>query len=1834
MSLWQDFKDSLYNKVTGGDGFQTSDLTRFTQPLMQGSVGIGSAIDIFKGIEPIRSSASEAASKSSDPFVSAVATKYEAAQGRALESVALPYRYGVARPLTTAMMAIDPGRERLTGSSLGELGNLWNASEYVSPGQEIVAGFNNYIGDKNDSSAREQVNAAIKQRQRLKEFENNWAANIVSGGSDLAFNWYLDPLNRVGQVTKEVKYARNNQSIAKETEQIAEKTGTAWETIKWLTKTGDVTTINNFLKGTNPQLARAFSQSTNESETALIWMASRGNKQAIDELAKTKTVLAREIEANRSMFGFAKVSGYPMSPNWDDAIQKEYDGLLWRDEFLANAIATARTNVAVRATKGQDLSIGTAQGLTRFGQEAAIARQRSAFERAEAKTRAAFGVDESIIPQTFYVGDGARKVTVWSKAPRLQQAVGAAYNQGSATGIFNLQGANASDGAVELQANLRSGPLRDLFTGEESLARVNYFLNAPTTGAQNAILEQIEKEGVALIAKKYGITDEATIDMVKNFIVSNKNGSVQQVLKDGKATWVDEGGEINIAPFLETQTPDTYVMLNWKEVDSAMRNAAEGFSGPQLGTRSAGEKATYAYEAFNSVWRPAVLFRLGYPVRNVSEGWFRFASVTNAMMAADQLIPGARNFAKNRKNGFIAKQFGKDIDQETQDLIDELQGHIAARLQIRGIDASAVARGEKVDLSAIGTLDEVTSELDMVHRNRQLVIEDYLKEGKYRIGAGVKSYKGVNYDDTFVGTGGRYLRELSSSERTTQATLGGPGQMVTGLSSGQVRAKVPTRVNPSDGNYVTALADVVNTQFRNSYLYQRVIRGDSEKDIAKWLNDPVDKEAAYVRGELGLKLNSNMSMTVRNVADVVERYLPDAELRLNAAVRDLTPDDISRAMSKTGFVQVDEKTLQGAQKFLDNPAVDARLAKIDGQLKDYYERVTTSERKGYVFADVKKLEANKTKYTDELRSIREIRNGEGFSSLSRAKRRDYFNREQKIIQILQKNRASIEKQNAILKQLQDVGAPRAAKYGEKIRKLEAEYDEILARQNRASAITGKPLKSAERKVYATQAEFMATKAESGVRKLYDGTFKVITFRNGQRVERSFADEKRANSYFKNNPPSEGIGQPVRPIAKTSVKPLDGPGTAYRDVNVPLNRVDAEASTQGGGAYGGAFPEGQVDWNVATVRGADGNPYTVATKGGEWKRWQPIHGKEIMDTIKEPGTKKALARQRDRIFKYIGSLPEDTLLRHPFVNVRYNQYMRQAIDDAVAQGGKDMSNAELQALSRSAREYSLREVKRTLYTIDRYTRGAEYIRFISPFFAAWENTTRTWGRIMLNDPSVAARAYQVITAPIRAGWVVDEDGVPVEFDGRLPSKEWSLQLQVPTGVADKIPGLKGHETMRFNLKSLNVVFQGETLFTPGVGPLVQIPISEAIKIDDNAATRLLGEVTLTTGVSTTRGSADLITPAWMRRALSLYMKENASDYSRDFTMLYQQRRFELQQQGIEPPKDLLERVKNETDRFYVMRTFANLILPASPQFGIKPEYQQYVDKWRQYQQQGTIEGVTAAERYRKDFPEYFAFGFSTSENTTGVTSTRSARKNAERYGSTISSVLAIPGVDPGVLGALLNNPDDTSYDQYTGAWQTNRQVTPGIDVDYRSQRSPKEAADQPYIAKGWDDFIAMDNKTKALLASKGLKSFSANGAEGLQSYRREWLAWAQRNNPAWFVSYSQRDENQFNANAQAFSRALEDPKFSGDKKNDVAWKAIGSYLTTREQLKQELASRQARGGSATLTSASNSDIAAFYTDYVAWLNRQSPRASELFTRYFDGEFGRIEQLTQQQQVGAA
>ena len=1828
MSLWQDFKDSLYEKVTGGDGFQASDAIRLTKPLLGGDLGTGagSALSVYKAIEPFRGAAEEAVKASPNPFVARAGEIYGTLQEKALESVALPYRYAVARPLTTAMMGLDVGasnvlgreqQARLTGSSFGELGNLWNASEYVSPGQEIVAGFNSYIGDKNNgSSTREQVNLAIEKREKLRNFENNWAANIVSGGSDLVFNFALDPLVGAGKAAKATKFAAYNQNIAKETQQITEKTGGAWETIKWLTETKDAVTINNFFRGSNPSLARAFAQSTNEEETALIWMASRGNVEAINKLRLTSEATTQEIIANRSMLVYGSLSGYPLAPSFKEGLAREYEELLVRDKFLANALEVERTNVMVRKAKGQDLSIGLA---------AKTERQQRVLANAEAKTRAQFGVNEDIVPKTFYVGDGARRVTIWGGKTR--QAATAAYDQGSATGVFHLQGANSSDGVVELQANLRSGPLRELFTGEEAFRFSNDYLNAANTADQNLILQAVEKEGVAKLAEKYGVTDQAVIDRVKNYIVDTKNGQVKDVVRDKQATWIDEAGDINIAPFLETQTPDTYVMLNWAEVDKVMRNVSKGLDESSMNFK---ETANWLYDSFNSIWKPAVLFRLGYPVRNISEGWFRSTAVTNAIVASQQIIPGVGNFAKNRMRGYIAKQFGKDIDDKTKELIEELQGHIAARLEIRGLDSSAIARGEELDLASARSLDDIMDQMDLVHANRQAVIENLLKEGKYRIGSGYKTYDGFVYEDSFAGVGGRYLRELSSSETSTQATIRSANVRTSGLVSGQTRAKVPTRVDPNNDNYAVALSDVVNTQFRNSYLYKRLIAGESEESVARWLSNSTDNEAAYVRKELRLKTGQNTRQVVRTVSENIERYLPDAELRANAALRDITPAEIENAMSKTGFIKVTDKQIKEAQAILGDPKLEGRLQQIKTQLDSYYSRPTGYQNVQELNPKVDAVASTIKNYEQELKIIRAFRNTEKYSSLTKAQQDARLLREQKVKQLIASNRERVKKLEEEVRVNQQPGQTASFKLtGKKVRKLEAEYDRIIEVRNKASVIVGKPLKSAESELYTKQRELASAKAEAGVVKNNSGEFVVVTFKDGQRVERTFADEKRANAWFRKNQPPAGYGQPIKPEAQRGMETLGGPGTKYVESYAPVQRMDSEALTTGGAA-----PSGRNDWTLVTGRNPDGTEYQIATKGGEWQRWQPIHGKEIMETVKAPNIQGALRRGTDKVFKYIGSLPEDTLLRHPFVNMRYNQYMRQGFDDLTAQGVNDISNAELQAMSRAARAYSLREVKRTLYTIERYSRGAETMRFISPFFAAYENTARTWGRIMLNDPSVAARFYQVLTAPVRAGWVVDQDGIPVDFQGARFSPEWSLQLQVPTGVADKIPGLKGHETMRFNLKSMNVVFQGENIFTPGVGPLVQIPVSEAIKIDDNKATRFLAEYTLTTGVSRTTGSVDLVTPAWMRRAFSLYRADNAADYSRDFAMLYQQRRFELQQQGVQPPNDLLERVKEETDRFYAMRTVANLVLPASPQFGIKPEYQQYIDKWRQYQQQGTIEGVTAAERYRKDFPEYFAFGFSTSQNATGVTATKSARQNAERYDSTISSVLSIPGVDPGVLGAIINNPDDTSYDQYTAAWQTNRQVTPGIDVDYRSNRSPKEAADQPYIAQGWDQYIAMSNKVQAILTSKGLKSLSSRGAEGLQAYRRDWLAWAAENNPAWFVSYSQRDDNKFNANAQAFSRALEDPKFSRDKQGDAAWQTIGSYLKTREKLKQTLLSRQANGGSSLLTSESNSDLAAFYTDYVSWINEQSPRASELFTRYFEGEFGRIEQLTQQQQVGVA
>jgi hypothetical protein len=1529
MSLWDDFK-----KVAKGI---VSEAANVFEPALGGFDTLGQPG--LMGDGPVNA-------KTGMPTIDKNATRLQVQDKATLKKIAAlnatyaaAYSYGVSRPLTTLMLGADPGAEyagKDEGNVLKDIKARFNASAYISPGQEIVAGFNNYIGDQdNGNSAREQVNNAMLKQQKLNNFKDNWLADVVSGTSDAAFNWYLDPLVLATKPSALAKAAERSQQVTRETEQIATKSGGAWEFVEQMTKETDVNVINKRLKGTNPILASALAESSDEQMTSLIWLASRGDQTALNTLRVKQASTAAQIQAISNPLYYFRFGGYPDGMK-TAGIAEELADLKLLDRSLEKAMSTAGTNVFVSRAR-QDLSVS-------LGQTAGEEAQNIIKAEKSVQAQIGFGKDYSQYTKRVYQrGVGIRPVIVWtpnSKFIRAWQA-GTAATMGSATGIFHLQGHNAADGSAELIANLRTGPLRKLFNGEEISIFNNRYLNAPNTTERSLILQEIEDEAVGRLFQKnlddldperfqklWADRDPSqTIKTVVDEIRVKKNETVDRVVKRDNGEFPDDEGGINVMKIFDTKTADTFIMLPWEAVDRAFRNLLQD---KVISHKNLGEKIAGGYDAFMSlIWKPQVLFRLGYTIRNLTEGAARIISVTDALSAA-QVRGSGGNFVKNRGVGFTAKALGRNIDDLTADHVNELDGIIASRMMLRGIDPEKFRRGE-VTMARQKDLSSVLDEEDKLLASRQSVIENFLATGRYRLGADKESFLGVAYDGTFAGNGGRFLADLSSSRGTKAAEIGGTNAAIEGFTpvmpsggKGYKWSNTSSTITRANESYAPALVDIINKQWRNSPLAKRILNGEDEGAVAKWLKSS-DPEAVYVRNELGI-YKDEVGQVVADAATVINRYMPDSNLRAVAATRDLRLPEL--------------------QKSIDE------FDKVDPNL----------------------------------------------------------------------------------------------------------YDTIVAKE--------------------------------------------------------------------------------------------------------LLEADPTANV--------------------------------------WRRGIT------------------------RVFNYIGALPEDTVLRHPFVKTRYNQYMQQAIQDLADQGVTQIDNVTLEQYGRAARAYSLREVKRTLYTIERFSDVALFGRFIAPFYAAFENTGKTWARIMYNDPTVTVRGLMILNAPVQAGFVVDRDGQRVDYKrGQLPSKEWSLQMQIPESVSRNIPGVDIMPTINVNIKSLNVVFQGETPFTPGLGPFVQIPVSELTKNFQNGFTNWLADATLTNGVSKSPLSYDFILGTSTRRAISNIQGTDNPTVATDFAFIAQSIRTDYEKRGEKAPDNLLDIAYQRNRSLQFIKFFSALTSPVAVQFKIKKEYKQYVDAFRLFQKQGTVDGVSPSERFVKKYPDYFMWTLGTTENATGVQATRSARQNISRYGKILGPMLSVPGVDPGILGFILNNPEDTNYDQTVAAWQAGREVAAGTDVYYRNSKSVLESIDRPYISQGWREYIAEKNWIDSQLKENGFSSVNSAGAEKFKDYKKEVIDYLQDRYPQWYAEFNPPSKAKYEATAKALEIAFKDERFAKDKKNDTSVYVVSEYLITRRETIRDLEERKKIGLSGTITAKENVDILQNYINVINWMNESSPTAYEVYGRFFDNEFGNLD-----------
>ena len=137
----------------------------------------------------------------------------------------------------------------------------------------------------------------------------------------------------------------------------------------------------------------------------------------------------------------------------------------------------------------------------------------------------------------------------------------------------------------------------------------------------------------------------------------------------------------------------------------------------------------------------------------------------------------------------------------------------------------------------------------------------------------------------------------------------------------------------------------------------------------------------------------------------------------------------------------------------------------------------------------------------------------------------------------------------------------------------------------------------------------------------------------------------------------------------------------------------------------------------------------------------IKGREIINTM----------------FRFLGTLPEDTWARNPVFIELYRREAKRRLD-IMAPGKRDtLTVAQQEQLMAASRKYAQREMKNILFNIERKSNLAMAFKFISPFFSAQENAFKTWMKFAIANPAVANRGYQVWNAPNRAGLVTDFQG---------------------------------------------------------------------------------------------------------------------------------------------------------------------------------------------------------------------------------------------------------------------------------------------------------------------------------------------------------------------------------------------------------------------------------------------------------------------------------------------
>ncbi len=580
------------------------------------------------------------------------------------------------------------------------------------------------------------------------------------------------------------------------------------------------------------------------------------------------------------------------------------------------------------------------------------------------------------------------------------------------------------------------------------------------------------------------------------------------------------------------------------------------------------------------------------------------------------------------------------------------------------------------------------------------------------------------------------------------------------------------------------------------------------------------------------------------------------------------------------------------------------------------------------------------------------------------------------------------------------------------------------------------------------------------------------------------------------------------------------------------------------------------------------------------------------------------------------MPEDAFTRVPFYGNVYEKTIdsgAKALQLKTQRTGKPATELEIQGVERAAHREALKETKRVLYTIDRYSNIASIVAFASPFIQAQLNSLRVYSNLVANNP----------TPIIRPTLIWEDDWNQEAIDKDPQTGEPLITMQVPNSWRNtKL--FNALASVSFPVTRLNIPFAGEPWWNAGAGPIIQVSASNLVnavpyldaKYKETTGKnlpirRFVDTYVLPYGPSKEFVSYDMLLPAWTKRGVSATRKLDDGVFltTANKILAVENQKF---RDGTRIDEATPDEIVNRTVWHFMLRLGINQVMAVIPNLSL--DYKPYFDIYRTYTEKYGIEKADAL--FYENYPDYYEMIItSPTKNTTGAEATAVSAEQLVKHRDLVAKIQT---EDPYVTTLITNawgvDRENNTFDRAAYNFQLKNKPGTGGDF-YRETISLEESSKNAKIDLGWMAYNKFMQAFDIKVQQNGFDSYNSRGAGFLKDERDAWIKEQKTVNPTWFNEYDLGIQaNKYKGTLRAIDTVLSDKKFTESDwyKSDPTFKALEEYMLFREEVVDYLKDMPSQN----IDAQSNQFVKDEVDKKVRELKNSSPKFALWYDRFLD------------------